>query len=65
MKHPRMAILITALIEEENIFKQKIVGSLSQIPCAVFLEHCSVSKNEAFPFSNIMNLILQRNLTNI
>ena len=60
MKHPRIAILITALLEEEDIFKRKIVGSLSQIPCPVFLNHCSVSKEEALPFSYLTGIILEK-----
>jgi len=60
MKHPRKAILITARLKEEDIFKRKIVGSLSQVPCPVFLNHCSVSKEEALPFSYLMGIILEK-----
>ena len=54
IKHPRLSILIANLIDEEDLFKKKIIGSLSQQHQGTFLNHCSVSKDKALPFSMIV-----------
>ena len=52
-----MAIFLSALLDEEEAFKRKIVGSLSQINYEVFLDHCAVSKDKALPFSNFVAIM--------
>jgi len=57
IKHPRLSILISNLIDEEDLFKKKIIGSLSQQHQEIFLDHCSVTTDNALPFSNIVEIL--------
>lgn len=57
IKHPRLSILITALIDEEDLFKKKVIGSLSQQSQEIFLDSCSVSKDKVLPFSAIIEVL--------
>jgi len=57
IRHPRLSILISNLIDEEDLFKKKIIGSLSQQHQEIFLNHCSVSIDKALPFSNIVEIL--------
>ena len=60
IKHPRLAILVSHLIDEECLFKKKVIGSLSQESYEIFTDHCSVSKEEALPFSEYIALIKEQ-----
>jgi len=58
IKNPRLAILISNLIEED-LFKKKVIGSLSQQNEEIFINHCSVSRDQALPFSMIIDILSQ------
>ena len=55
IKHPRLAILVKVLLEEESIFKKKVVGSLYQVNIDIFLNHSSINTSEILPFSAFTN----------
>ena len=51
IRHPRLAILVTVLLEEEALFKRKILGSLSLVSVELFMDHSSVAQDDILPFS--------------